>query len=83
MVGYTSEKVDERKYLQLGIKLTFSSGKKRKDHTTANAATEPKIQPIFTPMLGKRYGVTKVTKNAAATSQAVPNAYSKLHLALC
>ena len=42
---------------------------------TENAATEPKIQPILTPILGKMYGVVKVTRNAAATSHAVPNAW--------
>jgi len=31
-------------------------------------------------MLGSRYGVTKVTRNAAATSHAVPNAYESISI---
>lgn len=55
---------------------TLSSGKKRKLQMTEKAATEPKIQPILTPIEGSRYGVQKVTRKAAATSHAVPNAYA-------
>ncbi len=32
--------------------LTLSSGKKKKPQTTQNAATDPKIQPMLTPIDG-------------------------------
>lgn len=35
-------------------RLTLSSGKNRYAQMTENRATDPKIQPIFTPMLGSK-----------------------------